>query len=106
MDQSLIDDYNRQVNISAPISAALFDVAVVSSFTHALSCSRLSQALSAVPVSLADLRGPYRRDWSSGSQAPWTSAPAGLSHLLLSTLSRISCCCTLVLLITASLREL
>ncbi len=74
--------------------------------THALSCSRLSQALSGVPVSLADLRGPYRRDWSSGSQAPWTSASAGLSHLLLTTLSWISCCCTLVLLITASLCEL
>ncbi len=31
LGQSLIDDYNRQVNISAPISAALFGVAVVSS---------------------------------------------------------------------------
>ncbi len=31
LDQSLIDDYNRQVNISAPISDALFGVAVVSS---------------------------------------------------------------------------
>ncbi len=71
--------------------------------THALSCSRLSQALSAVPVSLADLRGPYRRDWSSGSQVSWTSAPSRLSHLRLSTLSRISYRSTLVLMITASL---
>ncbi len=31
LDQSLIDDYNRQVTISAPISAALFGLAVVSS---------------------------------------------------------------------------
>ncbi len=73
--------------------------------THALSCPRLSQALTAVPVSLADLRGPYRWDWTSGSQASWTSAsaPARLSHLWLSTLSRISYRSTLVHMITASL---
>ncbi len=91
------------INLSAYICHSVWGSCCQFVVIHALSSSRLSQALSAVPVSLADLRGPYRRDWN---QAPWTSAPAGLSHLLLSTLSRISYCCTLVLMITASLCEL
>ncbi len=50
--------------------------------THALSCTRLSQALSAVPVSLADLRGPY-----------WIGVPVVRRPGLLLLPGYRTCCC-------------